>query len=325
MSSGKAIVLDVGHGNCTIVHDDRGLVVVDAAPGAMLLEYLREEGQTTIDVLLISHADSDHIAGASRLLIASDITVNRIYVNPDPRQNHAWDAFKIALVEAKRRSGTRTITSLNTDTSADLVRGDVRYEVLSPNVVDAVSGVGAQSPSGVILDPNRMSAVIRVVCEDRGQLFLGADLTAEGLDQLMGSGADASARVVVFPHHGGKPGGADPGKFAAQVCSIAMPEMVVFSIGRGRYSTPIPEIVSAVLEAVPGVRIACTQLSRNCSASVPSPEPVHLTRHPAKGKLSHQCCAGTIELLFSEEDDLPLVDEHQAFITQHVESPMCRA
>ena len=53
-------VLDVGHGNCAVVLDDR-TVVVDAGPGATLLEFLQNEGVTEVEVVLISHADEDHI------------------------------------------------------------------------------------------------------------------------------------------------------------------------------------------------------------------------------------------------------------------------
>ena len=43
-------ILDVGHGNCAVLRDRRGVVVIDAGPGSSLLEFLTEHKITNIDV-----------------------------------------------------------------------------------------------------------------------------------------------------------------------------------------------------------------------------------------------------------------------------------
>ena len=57
-------ILDVGHGNAAVLADTGGVVVIDCGKGGTLLDYLETVGIKKVDVLLISHADSDHIRSA---------------------------------------------------------------------------------------------------------------------------------------------------------------------------------------------------------------------------------------------------------------------
>jgi competence protein ComEC len=56
-------ILDVGHGNCAVLEDGQRTVVFDCGPKTGLLEYLTSRTITVLDLVLISHADEDHIAG----------------------------------------------------------------------------------------------------------------------------------------------------------------------------------------------------------------------------------------------------------------------
>ena len=74
-------ILDVGHGNSAILIDSEGVVVIDTGLGSSLLEYLEESGVTTIDAVLISHADEDHIGGLVQLLSSSKFRVRSVRLN----------------------------------------------------------------------------------------------------------------------------------------------------------------------------------------------------------------------------------------------------
>lgn len=71
-------ILDVGHGNCAVIRDTKGIVVIDTGAGSALLEYLRQERILQIDVLILSHADKDHIGGLVGVLASNEIKVRRI-------------------------------------------------------------------------------------------------------------------------------------------------------------------------------------------------------------------------------------------------------
>jgi len=61
-------IVDVKHGNSAVLIDTDGVVVIDAGNGSKLLEFLSNRQITTIDVLILSHADGDHIGGVMALL-----------------------------------------------------------------------------------------------------------------------------------------------------------------------------------------------------------------------------------------------------------------
>ena len=76
-------ILDVGHGNAAVLMDTDGIVVIDCCPDTTLLEFLREERIGHIDVVLISHADKDHIRGLITLVASEACSIGRVRLNSD--------------------------------------------------------------------------------------------------------------------------------------------------------------------------------------------------------------------------------------------------
>jgi beta-lactamase superfamily II metal-dependent hydrolase len=92
----ELVVLDVGHGNCAILRDTKAVTVIDCPPALTLLETLERLGISTIDQVLISHADVDHVGGLVNLL--EDVIVRNIYINPDAdKKSKIWKDTRIAL------------------------------------------------------------------------------------------------------------------------------------------------------------------------------------------------------------------------------------
>jgi competence protein ComEC len=113
--------------------------------------------------------------------------------------------------------------------------------------------------------------------------------------------------------------------FVRRLCEKVKPKMVVFSIGRGRYGTALPAVVSAVRRHVEGVWIACTQLSEHCASELPKEQPMHLNLEFARGREGRKCCAGTLMLdLDRRETFLPIYRDHQAFIGLSAPTALCR-
>ena len=77
------VFLDIGHGNSAVLETDTGVVIIDTGPGSGLLEYLKERSIDTVDLVLISHADEDHIGALAQLLASDIIQVNNVYLNTD--------------------------------------------------------------------------------------------------------------------------------------------------------------------------------------------------------------------------------------------------
>lgn len=319
-------VLDVGHGNCAVLHDERGTVIVDAGQGDTLLEFLEHRGITEIDAILVSHADADHIGGVLALLSQRDIAVRSVFLNTETlRRTALWQAFRVALADARTRQTTSVRIELTTESTAQLDRGDVRLEILAPTPEVAASGASGQDLSGRSLTANAMSAVVRVVCNELPEVLLPGDLDVIGLENLLAEHPEPRARVLVFPHHGGRAGRGDTFAFAWRLCRAVQPDVVVFSIGRGKHGTPQPEVIQGVRAGAPAAHIACTQLSERCAAVLPAHPPGHVGDRPARGRAANACCVGTLEVLLGSTDTVctPALIAHRAFVEREAQSALC--
>lgn len=320
-------ILDVGHGNCAVLCDADGCVIIDAGYGDTLLRFLEHRAITQIDAILISHADADHTAGLLTLLTQPHLTIGAVFLNPDAlRGTKAWEALLSALGDAWRRGKLILHTELTTTSTAQLQRNEVELEVLAPAPELALVGAGGRHPAAGKLTANSMSAVVRVVVNGRPEALLTGDLDATGLDLLLADYPSPQARVLVFPHHGGLPGGADPAAFASRLCAAVCADLVIFSIGRGKHGTPHPDVISGVMQANSRGHIACTQLSQRCAASIPPHSSRHLGSSPARGRSVNTCCAGSLELNLGAPilTCSPTSKAHSIFIDSSAPTALCK-
>jgi competence protein ComEC len=320
------VVLDVGHGNAAVLLDTNGVVVIDAGTGGVLIDFLRSVGIQAVDVLLISHADADHIGNAQDLLLDKAIRVGLVCYNSDPsKKTLVWKAFRKAIKEARRNKGLTADPQLTTSQTGRLDRGSVHVEVLYPMPEMASSGPGGTDEDDKPITSNSMSAVIRLKTAAGPMVMLAGDIERRCIQAWRNEGTDPTASILVFPHHGGNPGEDDPVNFAIELTQAVKPKAVLFSIHRSKHKLPIPEVVEAVRRQAPDVRVACTQLSTHCSKDVPTGIRTHLTMYEAHGKHTNTCCAGTfvIDLAGKEPVLDPPPDQHLAFIGGLIGSPLC--
>ena len=78
----EVVVADVGQGTAVLLRTRRHLLFYDAGPRygeqadagqRVLLPLLRARGETHIDLLMLSHRDTDHVGGADSLLAATEV------------------------------------------------------------------------------------------------------------------------------------------------------------------------------------------------------------------------------------------------------------
>lgn len=326
MAEPAVAVLDVGHGNCAVVIDSKGTVVIDAGRGSTLLEFLETEGVTKVDVLLISHADEDHIDGVISLLESGTVKVDLVHLNSDAMKGTAlWDDLTLLLDKANSANRLKFEVSLTTNHTGSFDQGTVRIEVLAPSPGLAAKGPGSTDHKGRRLTSNSASAVFRLKRDGVPTMLFPGDLDDVGFENLLESGQDVRASVLVFPHHGGAGTRGDVTGFAQRVCEAVSPDNVIFSIGRGKYATPRPEIVTAIRQLAPRARILCTQLSEHCASAVPAQDPTHLTDKISQGRELRKCCAGTIVIRLGHPEPglLPVLDAHREFIAKMAPNALC--
>ena len=129
-------ILDVGHGNSTVLTDTQGVVVIDAGPGSSLLEFLAQEGIREIEVLLISHADKDHIEGIISVLESNTVQVHAVQLNTDSqKRSKLWDDLTYQLNQEAQIANVHFEVGLTSQDTGRFDRGLVHIEVLAKPVL----------------------------------------------------------------------------------------------------------------------------------------------------------------------------------------------
>jgi competence protein ComEC len=322
-------ILDVGHGNSTIIKDEAGIVIIDAGTKSTLLEFLLEQGIEHIDTILISHADQDHIGGIVAILSSRKFSIGKIRLNTDSlKGTDAWDDLLYELDQMGVENGLDFRPSLTINDNDEYNLTGYKIQILGPSNYLAGKGPGSKDRHGRKITTNSISAVIRILDDkDIPILLLPGDVDDIGLDDLIEHKPDASTPILIFPHHGGLPGSRRNIKnFTLRLADLIKPNTVIFSIERSdRYSTPRPEIISTLFNYSKDIRIMCTELSGFCAIRLPLKSPTHLTGVCAQGYEDNKCCAGSIIIDSSLPDPImPLLELHYQFIDDVAPTALCR-
>jgi beta-lactamase superfamily II metal-dependent hydrolase len=311
--------------------------VFDCRDAALLIEFLIDRDVLEIDQVVISHTDSDHIAGVSALIQSEYVQIKTVYVNADAAKNSVlWQELKIALQDAAINKGAKVMTTIGANMPHELAHEAVRIELVAPGIVWQLTAHGGVLPDGRPLNnANSMSVVVRLHHEGHPVALLPGDMDIAALQDIIARNRELTADILVFPHHGGHVStaaniGAHQAAneaFTAELLNRAAPQMVIFSIGRGIHATPRREILQQIRRQRPACVVSCTQLSENCHND-PNPENAdHLSALPARGKTGNQCCGGSIEIQLVGGGTVAGIvrQQHADFIANYVTAPMCTA
>jgi beta-lactamase superfamily II metal-dependent hydrolase len=331
------IIFDVGHGSCALLEDGSVRTVFDCRDAALLVEFLLARQVRKIDQVVISHADSDHIAGISALIQSSYVQIGAVYVNADAAKNStAWQELKIALQDAADKKGLRVMTTIGANMPQELMHDSVRIELVAPGIAWRLTAHGGTLPNGTPLNnANSMSVVVRLHHENHPVVLLPGDMNSAALQDILDRNRVLSADVLVFPHHGGNVSSAgnpstkqaENTAFTTALINCTAPKIVVFSIGRGVHSTPRPEIIQRIRSLQHSCIISCTQLSEHCHGGSTPANSGHVGALPARGKSGNRCCGGSMEIQLAGADTVAGIvwQQHVDFIANYVATPMCTA
>ncbi len=317
--------LDVGHGNCTVlIAGDKDVVVIDVGQQSTVSEFLSEQQITHVQSVYLSHADADHIAALVGIIATRQVSIGQVFLNGDgSKHTKVWDDL-LYVLDAAHQSG---IIKFNVGLVSGMVEplvGEVRLEVLGPSRYLAGKGAGGAYRSVAKISSNSISAVISILVRDARLALLPGDLDGVGLTDLQNNTQDIHAPILVYPHHGGLAGGMGPVDFGGVLLDAVSPELVVFSIGRGRHATPNPDTVGILRKNLPNARIVCTQLSEHCSKHLPANSTTHLSPVFARGRAEDACCGGTVVVPLDDRTAiLPQPRPHADFIRAHAKTALC--
>ncbi|MFN9031241.1 MAG: DNA internalization-related competence protein ComEC/Rec2 [Betaproteobacteria bacterium] len=211
--------LDVGQGAAVLVESGDQVVLYDTGPrysaqsdagGRIIAPYLRWRGIGAIDLMIVSHLDSDHSGGVASLL--RSLPVRRVLTSMDPTHP--------ALVGA---SVERCVAGLQVRLSP------LQIEVLHPLPADYARKLGG----------NAMSCVVVIEAAGR-RLLLTGDLPARQEAELVArSGAALRASLAMAPHHGSRNSSTD-----ALVQAMGADAVIVQAGYRNRFGHPDASVVA---------------------------------------------------------------------------------
>jgi len=224
----RAIVLDVGQGDATLVQGRDAAILVDAGGAgrgrAVVLPALRAAGIRRIDLVVLTHADLDHRGGFLEVL--RGVEVERLWV---PLGAGFEPAF-FPLLAAARAAGTRVEERGAGDRA--LLVGDLLAVPLWPPPCERTPGrPGCRGPGR-----NDRSLVVRIDAPSSRILFPG-DLEGPGEFALLESEADVRADVLRVPHHGSR------SSSSREFLEAVAPAIALASAPcLGRFEMPAPEV-----------------------------------------------------------------------------------
>lgn len=221
--------LDVGQGDAIWIQAPNGKeLLVDTGPGQAVvteLSKLKNFFDRTIDVVLLTHTDSDHIGGIPEVFKRYHVPLVVTSEVSSPTLIHKTSQEFIQQEKSNRliaRMGERIVLDSRSGVVVDILFPDYSTENW---------------------ETNEASIIVKVTYGDISFLLTG-DAPTEVEDYLVNSyGDQLQSTVLKLGHHGSKT------STSARFLETVQPEIAIVSAGLGnRYGHPSPEVVERITE-----------------------------------------------------------------------------
>jgi DNA internalization-related competence protein ComEC/Rec2 len=216
--------LNVGQGDSTFIYTPQGeTILIDGGnndKGEGIVKYLTGLGIKTIDVMIATHPDADHIGGLDTVL--EKMEVKSVYA---PKVTHTTDTYKDFLLAVKNEG-----LKINT------VKSGVKLNLKD---IDAHFVAPVKEYDKEL---NTWSAVLYLKYNNNSFLFTG-DADAESEQDMIASKESLQADVLKVAHHGSKTSTTN-----AFLKSVS-PTYAIISVGKNDYGHPSKEVLNALKQS----------------------------------------------------------------------------
>ncbi|SMF88114.1 DNA internalization-related competence protein ComEC/Rec2 [Paenibacillus uliginis N3/975] len=221
----RVYYLDVGQGDSTLIQTPKGQHILidggDNHKGDEVVDYLKQLGVKSLDAIIATHPDADHIGGLDTVIDA--IPVKSVYA---PRVSHTTNTYKDFLLAVKN-SGLKIKTA---KVGLTLPLDGITAEFVAP-----VAEYGK--------DLNAWSAVLRVQYGNTSFLFTG-DAEARSEKDMLKSPKLLKVDVLKVGHHGSDT------STSQDFLNAVRPTYAVISAGKdNKYGHPKSAIINRLKRA----------------------------------------------------------------------------
>lgn len=184
---------------------------------SVVSEYLWHRGYSSIDHLLATHADADHIQGLTD--VGRNFKIRSAFIGLPDANDQDLEEFRAALA----RQGIAPIALVEGDS---MEIGGVSVQVIHPPASDVRP-----------MPENDRSVVVRLIFGELTFLLTG-DIEAEAEREILASGLSVAADVIKVPHHGSRTSSTD------QMVRSVSARIAVIPVGRrSPFGHPHAEVV----------------------------------------------------------------------------------
>lgn len=196
--------IDIGQGDCTLIKCGDKAMLIDAGEndkGTQVQAYLESQNVTTLDYVIGTHPDSDHIGGLDVIIYKFDC---KTILMPD--KTKTTKTYRDVVSAMKAKNYTNTLPEVGKEYSL----GDATFTIIAPN--------------GEYESANDSSIGLLLKYGEKTFLFTG-DAEEEAEADIVENGIDIECDVYHAGHHGSRTSSSEV------LLDAAKPAYVVISCG----------------------------------------------------------------------------------------------
>jgi beta-lactamase superfamily II metal-dependent hydrolase len=220
--------IDVGQGDSILIQSAGENYLIDAGKpeaGPEVVDFLRSRGVETLDGLVATHPDADHIGGLPDVLDAVD--VETVYPSGDLKGTATENAFLQAVQDEGSdvktpRAGTR------------MYWGDAVVDVLSP-------------PPGELSSESNDNSIATLLTFGGARILLTGDAEEPAEEDMANGPHTGPVTVLKVGHHGSNT------STSPRFLNRFPPRIAVIQVGENSYGHPTPETLDRLRRA--GARV----------------------------------------------------------------------
>lgn len=222
--------VDVGQGDCIYIQTPKGKNILIDGGGShqktkdvgedIVVPYLRKNGISKIDLMILSHIHRDHIGGL--LCVLDHLKVNTLMIGTEYYQSEDLDSMKEKCINQKTK-----ICHVKKDDTINIDE-HIYIKILHPS---------KQLITGTRDDTNNNCLVALMVYKDKHILFTG-DIEEEAEREILKNYKNLSVDVLKVAHHGSRFSSTD--NFIKSI----KPKIGIVQVGKNNFGHPDKEVLN---------------------------------------------------------------------------------